>query len=42
MKKEIITIAGNAGSGKSSTAKSVAKELNFKHFAKFQKIFHET
>lgn len=33
MKKEIITICGSLGSGKSSTAKLVAKELNFKHFS---------
>lgn len=33
MKKEIITIAGSNGSGKSSTAKGVAKELGFKHFS---------
>ena len=33
MKKEIITICGGLGSGKSSTAKLVAKELGFKHFS---------
>ncbi len=33
MKKQIITIAGKPGSGKSSTAKSVAKELGFRHFS---------
>ncbi len=33
MKKEIITINGSLGSGKSSTAKGVAKELGFKHFS---------
>lgn len=33
MKKEIITICGGLGSGKSSTAKRVAKALNFKHFS---------
>lgn len=33
MKKEIITIAGAPGSGKSSTADLVAKELNFKRFS---------
>jgi cytidylate kinase len=33
MKKEIITICGGLGSGKSSTAKGVAKALGFKHFS---------
>lgn len=33
MKREIITINGFPGSGKSSTADLVAKELNFKHFS---------
>ena len=33
MKKEIITICGGLGSGKSSTAKKVAQELGFKHFS---------
>ena len=33
MKKEIITICGGLGSGKSSTAKEVARILNFKHFS---------
>ena len=33
MKKEIITICGGLGSGKSSTAKEVAKILGFKHFS---------
>ena len=33
MKKEIITIAGVPGSGKSSTANAIAKELGFKHFS---------
>lgn len=33
MKKEIITIAGALGGGKSSTAKLVAKELGYKHFS---------
>lgn len=32
-KKEIITICGGLGSGKSSTAKLVAKELRFQHFS---------
>ncbi len=32
-KIEIITIAGSNGSGKSSTARGVAKELGFKHFS---------
>ncbi|MFA5791743.1 MAG: AAA family ATPase [Candidatus Paceibacterota bacterium] len=33
MKKEIITICGGLGSGKSSTAKKVAEILEFKHFS---------
>lgn len=33
MKKEIITICGSLGSGKSSTAKNVAQILNFRHFS---------
>jgi len=33
MKKEIITICGGLGSGKSSTAKEVALALGFKHFS---------
>ncbi|HPS21265.1 MAG TPA: cytidylate kinase family protein [Candidatus Paceibacterota bacterium] len=33
MKKEIITIAGTAGSGKSSTANLVAQKLGFKRFS---------
>ncbi len=33
MKKDIITICGGLGSGKSSTAKGVAKELGFEHFS---------
>jgi cytidylate kinase len=32
-KRQIITIAGRAGSGKSSTAKSVAAQLDFRHFS---------
>jgi cytidylate kinase len=33
MKKTIITIAGSPGSGKSSTAKGVAKRLGYGHFS---------
>ncbi len=33
MKKNIITLAGRPGSGKSSTAKLVAKQLGFEHFS---------
>ena len=33
MKKNIITIAGSLGSGKSSTAKAVASVLKFRHFS---------
>lgn len=32
-KKHIITIAGRPGSGKSTTAKGVAKQLGYKHFS---------
>lgn len=40
-KKEIITITGRPGSGKSSTAEFVARKLHFKHFSSgdfFRKI----
>src|SRR3989344_4958858 len=40
-KQEIITICGGLGSGKSSTAKAVAKELGFKHFSSGD-FFRET
>ena len=33
IKKEIITICGSLGSGKSSTAKKIAQALRFKHFS---------
>jgi CMP/dCMP kinase len=33
MKKQIITVAGSPGSGKSSTAKAVATSLGFNHFS---------
>jgi cytidylate kinase len=33
MRKEIITIAGSLGSGKSSTAKAVAVALGYRHFS---------
>jgi predicted cytidylate kinase len=33
MKKQIVTIAGSPGSGKSSTAKAVASALGFRHFS---------
>lgn len=33
MKKELITIAGSLGSGKSSTAKMVAQALGYRHFS---------
>ena len=33
MKKQIITIAGSLGAGKSSTAKLVAKALGYRHFS---------
>ncbi len=33
LKKNIITIAGKPGSGKSTTSKKVASELNYKHFS---------
>jgi len=32
-KKQIITIAGRPGSGKSTTAKGVAEKLNYSHFS---------
>ncbi len=32
-KKEIITICGSLGGGKSSTANEVAKQLNYRHFS---------
>ncbi len=32
-KKEIITICGSLGSGKSSTAKLVAQKLKYQHFS---------
>lgn len=32
-KKQIITVAGRPGSGKSSTAKAVAQHLGFEHFS---------
>jgi len=41
MKRELITIAGSLGSGKSSTAKAVAEALGYKHFSSgdlFRKI----
>jgi CMP/dCMP kinase len=44
MKKSIITIAGSLGSGKSSTAKTVAAALGFRHFSSgdlFRKIAAE-
>ncbi|MEX2029145.1 MAG: AAA family ATPase [Candidatus Paceibacterota bacterium] len=41
MKKEIITICGGLGSGKSSTAKEVARELGFTHFSSGD-FFRET
>lgn len=44
MKKELITIAGSLGSGKSSTAKAVAQALGFRHFSSgdlFRKIAAE-
>ncbi len=44
MKRELITIAGSLGSGKSSTAKEVARILGFKHFSSgdlFRKIAAE-
>lgn len=33
MKRELITIAGSLGSGKSSTAKAVARALGYRHFS---------
>lgn len=33
MKKQIITIAGSPGSGKSATARTVAAALGFRHFS---------
>ncbi|MFT5359742.1 MAG: cytidylate kinase [Candidatus Paceibacteria bacterium] len=33
MKKKIITIAGKLGSGKSSAAKSLAKDLDYRHYS---------
>lgn len=33
MKKELITIAGSLGAGKSSTAKAIAKALGYQHFS---------
>jgi CMP/dCMP kinase len=33
MKRQIITVAGSPGSGKSSTAKAVASALGFNHFS---------
>jgi cytidylate kinase len=33
MKRQIITIAGSVGSGKSSTARAVAAALGFRHFS---------
>jgi cytidylate kinase len=33
MKRQVITIAGSLGSGKSSTAKAVALALEFRHFS---------
>jgi cytidylate kinase len=44
VKKEIITIAGDIGSGKSSTAKGVASALGYEHFSSgdlFRKIAAE-
>lgn len=44
MKREVITIAGSLGSGKSSTAKAVAKKLGYEHFSSgdlFRKIATE-
>lgn len=43
-KKQIITIAGRPGSGKSSTAKLVAQKLGFEHFSSgdlFRQIANE-
>jgi CMP/dCMP kinase len=33
MKKQVITVAGSPGSGKSSTAKALAAALGFRHFS---------
>ena len=33
MKKELITVAGSPGSGKSSTAKALAAALGYRHFS---------
>ena len=33
MQKQVITIAGSPGSGKSSTAKAIAADLGFRHFS---------
>ena len=33
MKREIVTVAGSPGAGKSSTAKAVATALGFRHFS---------
>src|SRR3989344_8687285 len=44
MERELITIAGSLGSGKSSTAKAVAQALGYKHFSSgdlFRKIATE-
>ena len=44
MKRELITIAGSLGAGKSSTAKKVAQALGFRHFSSgdlFRKIAAE-
>ena len=44
IKKQIITIAGKPGSGKSTAAKGVAKKLNFEHFSSgdlFREITHK-
>lgn len=44
MKKELITIAGSLGAGKSSTAKAVAQALGYRHFSSgdlFRKIAAE-
>ena len=44
MKRELITIAGSLGSGKSSTAKAVAEALGYRHFSSgdlFRKIAGE-
>lgn len=44
MRRELITIAGSLGAGKSSTAKAVAKALGYEHFSSgdlFRKIAAE-